>query len=959
MRLSEAEMPVSDALTVVRPCLTNDCEGNDFDFARTTGTFGPVARAPPKQEKRVAAPPAPLPSSRMAPSTSSRQPSSRHKNQPSLEALWKDNSVSSVLGGFIPPAQPGASLLGARNTPPQHTPTPPRPTNLPPARGSQPRVMTLQEIEAEMEAQSHGVSTAQSVPAFMANETHAPPPLPPMQSMPQIPHQQLPTIGDGQFQPQHGWGAPPPPIGDGQFPPQHGWGAPPPRSSLEGMLPPEMRPASGGRHAFTPEGLLPPEMRPAGGASPYHSLPENTFSLPSMRPDMDLPPEMRPAGGRMPMDMPPLPHDTRAALVQAPPPAREPYYPPGNQMFSLDEIERQMQAAQLGGQMPPQQPMQQGPSHGMPDMAPEPHRPPPHNAPFDDIHRQPRVHQPPQQESNLFKGDVGDLLDFPPLGAQPLAGRPLIREEMPDTRTPEEIIELSVEKRASLMRDAQEKIKATEKLEAKRRRKAEKLAHMARRNELMSQGDKDFITRIQVSQLVTEDPYADDFYAQVFGAIVRARIGEGAAGEAVIKFGDVGVGMGIGRGAGRREKAMERMRQQVEKLVQHAKNREKEKSADQEKHIRALGKLSSRTSKVAPRPLLQVKDFMASPPVTPTSERGRSGSIGDHKAAPMSYREILLRIEKLYNLVLQLEQKRREEPQDEDKEVERHIWEGEYAALVKQAWDELHVMDPLDISNPHPVIAILGPAKGKKLLPRLLRHLSQKESLTVITLLIACFSQLDVVRNASVLDRPDSPEKREMEKQTELFLSTVLPALIGALRRAGLRLVSGLLGHLITRCNVAEVARSRPGLELLTMFLAQAEGLKHAPAPDEPSTEELDQWQKTYTILFNQLSVTFLTLFPSARRHAHLPFGTAQYIRQTAADDIADQPTWQFFAALAISADMGQQQHLVGEMRDKVLENVMSQRTGLVMTDEEARMKIDNVNLFLNALGIDASQIQM
>ncbi|KZO98741.1 hypothetical protein CALVIDRAFT_417017 [Calocera viscosa TUFC12733] len=517
-----------------------------------------------------------------SPSTSSRQPSSRHKNQPSLEALWKDNSVSSVLGGFIPPAQPGASLLGARNTPPQHTPTPPRPTNLPPARGSQPRVMTLQEIEAEMEAQSHGVSTAHSVPAFMANETHAPPPLPPMQSMPQIPHQQLPPIGDGQFPPQHGWGAPPLPIGDGQFPPQHGWGAPPPRSSLEGMLPPEMRPASGGRHAFTPEGLLPPEMRPAGGASPYHSLPENTFSLPSLRPDMDLPPEMRPAGGRMPMDMPPLPHDTRAALVQAPPPPREPYYPPGNQMFSLDEIERQMQAAQLGGQMPPQQPMQQGPSHGMPDMAPEPHRPPPHNAPFDDIHRQPRVHQPPQQESNLFKGDVGDLLDFPPLGAQPLAGRPLIREEMPDTRTPVEIIELSVEKRASLMRDAQEKIKATEKLEAKRRRKAEKLAHMARRNELMSQGDKDFITRIQVSQLVTEDPYADDFYAQVFGAIVRARIGEGAAGEAVIKFGDVGVGMGIGRGAGRREKAMKRMRQQVEKLVQHAKNREKEKSADRE-----------------------------------------------------------------------------------------------------------------------------------------------------------------------------------------------------------------------------------------------------------------------------------------------------------------------------------------------------------------------------------------
>jgi DNA topoisomerase 2-associated protein PAT1 len=259
-------------------------------------------------------------------------------------------------------------------------------------------------------------------------------------------------------------------------------------------------------------------------------------------------------------------------------------------MFSLDEIERQMQATQLGGPLPSHQyqpSMEQAPPHRMPGLGPgpEPRQGTPHGGPFD---HQPRPISAQQQqgrpESTLFKGDIGDLLDFPPLGGQgqALAGRPVIREQMPDAPTPEQIIELSVEKRAALMRDAQEKIKATERLEAKRRRKAEKLAHMARRNELMSQGDKDFITRIQVSQLVTEDPYADDFYAQVFGAIVRGRLGEAASGEAVIKFGDVGVGMGIGRGAGRREKAMERMRQQVEKLVQHAKAREKEKNADRE-----------------------------------------------------------------------------------------------------------------------------------------------------------------------------------------------------------------------------------------------------------------------------------------------------------------------------------------------------------------------------------------
>jgi DNA topoisomerase 2-associated protein PAT1 len=38
----------------------------------------------------------------------------------------------------------------------------------------------------------------------------------------------------------------------------------------------------------------------------------------------------------------------------------------------------------------------------------------------------------------------------------------------------------------------------------------------------MTQSDKDFITtRIQASQQVTQDPYADDFYAQVYLFMVR------------------------------------------------------------------------------------------------------------------------------------------------------------------------------------------------------------------------------------------------------------------------------------------------------------------------------------------------------------------------------------------------------------------------------------------------------
>lgn len=95
----------------------------------------------------------------------------------------------------------------------------------------------------------------------------------------------------------------------------------------------------------------------------------------------------------------------------------------------------------------------------------------------------------------------------------------------------------------------------------------------------MTQSDKDFITRIQVSQLVTQDPYNDDFYAQVYGALARQKMGLDAP-QALLRFGSGGgVGLGFHQvKGGRRPNAMQRMEQQVERIVNNARMREKEKT---------------------------------------------------------------------------------------------------------------------------------------------------------------------------------------------------------------------------------------------------------------------------------------------------------------------------------------------------------------------------------------------
>lgn len=241
----------------------------------------------------------------------------------------------------------------------------------------------------------------------------------------------------------------------------------------------------------------------------------------------------------------------------------------------------------------------------------------------------------------------------------------------------------------------------------------------ARYNDLMTQSDKDFITRIQVSQLVTQDPYADDFYAQVYGAILRSRAGQ-TQDERVLKFGSgLGVGLGVAQKASTRRptNAMQRMEQQVERIVSNARRREEEKGL----HCKcavipalqtdfpipavhslqgALGKTSGRSYKAAPRQLLQVEaNANVNPTATsPTLSHSRAHSLHIHEDShrgaaaqaarlgrealgnaadtrdlvskdPLTRREVLVSLETLYDLVLQVEQLRRDQPPLEDEQA--------------------------------------------------------------------------------------------------------------------------------------------------------------------------------------------------------------------------------------------------------------------------------------------------
>ncbi|CAG8715446.1 15051_t:CDS:2, partial [Funneliformis mosseae] len=96
--------------------------------------------------------------------------------------------------------------------------------------------------------------------------------------------------------------------------------------------------------------------------------------------------------------------------------------------------------------------------------------------------------------------------------------------------------------------------------------------------------------------------------------------------------------------------------------------------------------------------------------------------------------------------------------------------------------------------------------------------------------------------------------------------------------------------------------------------------------------------QELYNRLFNLLQNHFLPLFP--------PFNIG----------LDDMYVWQFLAAMAVGASTEQQHILVTEVRERVLETVMQASR---LSADKASHKIANVNLFLNALGLDASQLKI
>lgn len=310
-----------------------------------------------------------------------------------------------------------------------------------------------------------------------------------------------------------------------------------------------------------------------------------------------------------------------------------------------------------------------------------------HNAPVDQIRnllQQPQV----MQNSNPFP--AGFPAQGPAMVVEqprtPLAALPQNRAPQNPLGNPEQLLNLSDEKRAEYMAE-----------DAKRAKRNHKIHLLSKDNGLMTPQDKNFITRIQLQQLVTatggvnedsaESMFAEDFYYQVLNQIRGAR----NSNLPINNFAQTYLAQAGGRGNRRvprgGENHLRRMEQQVQRAVEAAKSRPKNKQLVIEG---SLGKISFNNSKT-PRPILTIKpqenNSGSARPRTIETKAGRKATLQD--------------IESIYTTLMRMEEHARRMPRPPNEEssgdeIQAHInWRQRLHELNQTLWVQLKVLEPI------------------------------------------------------------------------------------------------------------------------------------------------------------------------------------------------------------------------------------------------------------------------
>lgn len=481
--------------------------------------------------------------------------------------------------------------------------------------------------------------------------------------------------------------------------------------------------------------------------------------------------------------------------------------------------------------------------------------------------------------------------------------------------------------------------------QARMARRQEKVSRIMRYSGVMNPKDKDFVTRFQLSQIVTEDPYNEDFYAQVY-KVIHPKASQNASGAPSAQQANSIAqayldqsGHRLGGRFRRADVALQRMQQQVQKAVSVAKERQK-----LPQHVRegVLGKISVGSGKKPRQQLVilskaaqKAKDNEESEDglVVPPSKKSRSPSIAAPSKPIKRYtkKDIMCILEDTIDNLMAIESESRL-----SSEVD-----------TTKLWESLHILDQAsssgdDESFVNPFIQCLNYSKCLKILPRLFKFLSREQILTIVTLIMSNLENLSVIKTGSYTTYADKKVPENITKLVETYTLTLCKVLMNAVQDFKFNEIIGLILILIQHNVVSFVSTTKIGLSILTTLLSRAELMR---GEGSISATDLSEWTSCYDELFTALESRLAAIFPPGL------------------GDAEDDYVWQFLATLSLGGKLSHQRIIVDEVRDEIF-GVMNRAKAIDNSDVANLYKkqsmLNNLNMYLVVMGLvaDENEIQ-
>lgn len=447
------------------------------------------------------------------------------------------------------------------------------------------------------------------------------------------------------------------------------------------------------------------------------------------------------------------------------------------------------------------------------------------------------------------------------------------------------------------------------------------------KSEIMNLRDKDFIVRFQLSQIVTDDPYNEDFYAQVYKNLYHSKDTPKNQDFFFQQSLDQNSSLILSKNF---SFSLQNMQNQIQKAIISANGKNKSFCLSEQG---VLGKISFSSFK-KPKKQLEINFLDLQNDLHSTKMTKLSVYFNDHnhKFEILSYLENVLKNVILYEI----------EKKNNVNFESSSVWDSLMFSINKDKDKDKDKDGIVSKNEVHPFLHSLNYNKGVKILPSLFIILNRDQVSIIMKLLISNLLFLNAVKKGSHHLYPKKKLPVNISNMVDFYFMIFSKIIFNTVLEYDFNEIIILIQLLVENNDILFLVTTKIGLSIITILFSRAELLI---SEEKCHPRDLLVWSFYYDQIFNSIEPKLKLIFP------------AQIDISNHGSD--DDYIWQFLSALFLSGKPNHQRLIVAQTRDEifnVLNFVQSLDSSVTKNSSIKKKLLNNLNIFLLVMGLVADE---